>query len=88
MVANQNPAKRKIKKKPNLKEIKYWFYGKKGYYTNQCRLKDNKLTNLAISKIINKKKYLLNNFKLLSGKIGKIVKLNIKIKIKILTLIN
>ena len=52
-------------------------------------MKDKKLTNLVINKLIKIKKwYLLNNSKSLNGKIGVITKLNIKIKINILILIN
>ena len=79
----------KVRRKPKFKKkIKYWSCGKKGYYTNKYRLKDKKLTNLVISKVINIKKYLLNNSKLLNKKVRVIIRPNIKIKANISTLIS
>ena len=55
----------------------------------RCQYCEEMIINPIISKLIDIKKwYLLNNSKLLNGKIGVITKLNIKIEVNILTLIN
>ena len=58
MVANQNPTKKriKIKKLKFKKRLNVGFAAKNKHYTNKYYLKDKKLTNPAVTKVINIKK--------------------------------